>query len=447
MDSPSSNEVPVPEPLPVQPGTPFRFSTFQALRHRNYRLFFFGQLVSLVGTWMQWTAMMWLAYQLTHQSTWPAWVAAALLWPTFLLGPWSGALADRFPKRTLLFWTQVALLCNALVLTELVLAGAISPGLLIAVGLVGGLVQAVDLPTRLAFVMDMVGREDVANAVALNSLLFNSARFLGPLVAGVMLATLGPAACFLLNAVSFLAVLAALLMIDVGRQRPEAPPHGSGALGSGFAYLWERPQLLTVVLVAGTTALSGWPFQSLLPALAEQVAAVEGLKGYSYSLMLSSTGFGALVAALTVATFGSNERRRWIIVLGVLLVGLGLVGLSHARLLATAMACCALIGFGLVLCFASSQATLQLSSEPHNRGQLMGIWAMTLTGSVPLGNQVIGPAADHWGVPAVLAVQGAFCALAAVTIWLSSGFLRDATAMHQQRQASAKPPSEDAAAL
>lgn len=408
-------------PVPVQPRTTFRFSTFQALRHRNYRLYFFGQMVSLIGTWMQTTAMMWLAFELEHRSKWPAWVSASLLWPTFFLAPWSGALADHLPKRPLLFWTQIALLLNALVLTQLVLAGTISPGLLIGVALAGGLIQAVDLPTRLAFVMDMVGRDDVANAVALNALMFNIARLLGPLVAGLVLLHHGPAACFFLNSVSYLAVLVALLRMDVGTHRPETAD-GSPSFSSGFAYLGERPRLLAVVLVAGTTALCGWPFLALLPALAEKVLGVGGKEGYS--LMLSSTGLGALLAALSVATFGSNDRRRWFIVAGVIMVSLGLVGLSHAPALLWAMPCCSVIGFGLILCFASSQATLQLSSEPHNRGRLMGIWAMTLAGSVPLGNQVIGPAADYWGVPPVLAVQGVCCAVAATVIWLVSGFLR-----------------------
>src|SRR5688572_19439347 len=173
---------PVPEStaptLPPPRPTGFRLATFQALRHRNYRYYFFGQIVSLTGTWMQTTAMMWLAFSLEQQSKWVGWVQAMVLLPTCLLGPWSGALADRFPKRPLLFWTQTLLLSNALLLTNLVLVGEVTPGLLLGVALVNGLIQAVDLPTRLAFVMDMVGREDIANAVALNALLFNVARLL-----------------------------------------------------------------------------------------------------------------------------------------------------------------------------------------------------------------------------------------------------------------------------
>jgi MFS family permease len=426
MDPPTTSaDAPVPEAtsatLPPR-RTGFRLATFQALRHRNYRLYFMGQIVSLTGTWMQTTAMMWLAFQLEHQSKWVGWVQAMVLLPTCLLGPWSGALADHFPKRRLLFWTQATLLVNALILTGLVLRGEVTPALLLGVALMNGLVQAVDLPTRLAFVMDMVGREDVANAVALNALLFNVARLLGPLAAGLVLFYQGPAACFLINAVSYLAVLVALLMMNVGLVRVGEEHAGKASLAAGFVYLWQRPRLLAVVLVAGTTALFGWPFLSLLPALAEHELAANGEEGYS--LMLSSTGGGALLAALTVATFGSAERRQRFIVAGVLTVSLGLVLLSRTAGLPLAMACCALVGFGLILCFSSSQAVLQLSAEPHNRGKLMGIWAMTLAGSVPLGSMIIAPIADEVGVTPVLAVQGVSIGVAAVTIWLLSGFLR-----------------------
>jgi MFS family permease len=376
-------------------------------------------MVSLVGTWMQTTALMWLAFELEHQSKWPAWVSAMILMPTCLFGPWTGALADRFPKRLLLFSTQIGLLCNALLLFQLVSSGIVTAELLVGVALLGGLIQAIDLPTRLAFVVDMVGHEDLANAVALNALLFNIARLIGPLIAGLVLLYQGPAACFLLNAASYLAVLVALLLMELPAHTAPNRPEGVEITSSAFRYLWQRPQLLAIVLTAGTTALSGWPFLSLLPALAEHVLEMHAAEGYS--LMLSSTGMGALLAALTVATFGSLERRKRFIATGVMLVALGLTGLSLARQLWPAMACCSVIGFGLISCFSSSQATLQLSAESHNRGRLMGIWAMTLAGSVPLGNFVIGPAADRWGETPVLAGQGLFCATAALTIWLLFG--------------------------
>src|SRR5262245_51657036 len=184
-------------------------ATFRALRHRNYRLYFFGQLVSLTGSWMQTTALAALAFELTKQSRWPALITAAQILPTFLFGAWGGSLADRWPKRNLLLWTQGALLVLALLLAVLVLIEPV-PWQLLAVTLAAGIVQAIDLPARLAFVMDMVGREDVINAVALNSVLFNCARVVGPAVGVSLLHWLGPAVCFLANALSYVAVLWAL---------------------------------------------------------------------------------------------------------------------------------------------------------------------------------------------------------------------------------------------
>src|ERR1700730_12584725 len=206
--SPNSSENLASEPLGVALPQQTRLAgfwaaAFRSFRHRNYRLYFFGQLVSLTGTWMQTTALMWLAFELTHQSKWPAIITAAGCIPTFLLGAWGGTLADRWPKRTLLLLTQSGLLILALVLAGLVILGAATPTELLIIALANGLVQMVDFSPRLTFVMDMVGRDDLMNAVGLNSMLFNVTRAIGPAVAGLLLVGLGPGLCFLLNALSY----------------------------------------------------------------------------------------------------------------------------------------------------------------------------------------------------------------------------------------------------
>src|SRR5438270_12839288 len=194
-------------------------STFRSLRHRNYRLYFFGQLVSLIGTWMQMTAVIWLAYDLTGQNKWTGFVTAAGIVPAFLFGAWGGTLADRFSERSLIFTTQALFLLQALVLAGLTYWGRITPWQLLVLTAATGLVQAIDLPARLAFVFDMVGREDLMNAVALNSLLFNVARALGPAVGGLLPLWFEPWACFLVNGASYLAVLWALASMDVTEVR------------------------------------------------------------------------------------------------------------------------------------------------------------------------------------------------------------------------------------
>ncbi len=389
-------------------------ATFRSLRHRNYRLYFFGQLISLVGTWMQTTAMMWLAFELTQASTWPALVGTAGILPTFLFGAFGGALAERVPKRSLIFATQSAFLVLALLLAVLGYAGIVTAWQLLLVSAVTGLVQAIDLPARLTFVMDMAGREDLPNAVALNSLLFNVARALGPAASGLLLRWFTPADCFLANAISYVAVLWALARMDItGSSHVVDTGKGIRALWEGFGYLARRRELAFLVLLAGTTALCGWPSQILLPALAQDEL---GEGKVAYSLMVSGTGFGALAAALAVATFGSAKQRPRMIGIGVGVVSAALVALALAKSLILAISCCALIGFGLILFLSTSQSVIQLSAGDHNRGRIMGIWAMTLSGAAPLGNLLAGKAADYWRAPPVLLFSGLTCAFAALVL-------------------------------
>jgi MFS family permease len=410
LSSEKAREAPAPRPL-REVG-----DTFRALRHRNYRLYFFGQLVSLTGSWIQTTALMWVAYDLTRQTWGPAVVSAVGVLPTSLLGAWGGALADRWSKRTVLLVTQATFLVLALLLAGLVVGG---PGLfwpLVVITAVTGLVQAVDLPARLAFVMDMVGREDLINAVALNSLLFNMARAAGPALAGWLLIWMGPALCFAVNALSFAAVVWALwLMEGVPATAASATGRKARPFKDSLGQLIGRPGLALLLLLAGVLALCGWPFLSLLPALADQVLA-DNARGYS--LMLSGTGFGALAAALAVARYGSLDRRRWLIGFGVGTASAGLVGLGLTASLAVAVGCCALAGFGLVLFFATCQSIVQLSAPDESRGSVMGTWAMLLSAAIPLGNLLASQAAKLWGEPWVLGLEGLICGLAALGILL-----------------------------
>jgi MFS family permease len=392
----------------------WRSETFSALRHRNYRLYFFGQLISLTGSWLQSAALTWLAYAMTGQSSWAAVVSAAQVLPTFLLGAWGGSLADRWPKRRLIFGCQFALLILALLLAGLVAAGAATPWALLAVATACGFVNAVDLPARLAFVIDMVGRDDLVNAIALNSMLFNTARVVGPALSGVVLRQWGAAWCFFFNSLSFVAVLAALAAmhrLPTDGQTHATQPHGS--LPGGFAYLRQRPRLVLLLILAGAMAFFGWPMLSLLPAVSDKQLG-QGPDGY-FALLIA-VGMGALLGALVLASTGSRVRRGVLLVLGVVVAATGIVGLSQVHALAAALLCATLGGMGLILFFATSQAMLQLSSADHNRGRVMGIWSMVLCGAHPLGHLVTGPAADHWGVPSVLLTMGIGIAVAGLLV-------------------------------
>jgi MFS family permease len=390
--------------------------TFRALRHRNYRLYFFGQLISLTGSWVQTAALMWLAYALTGQSQWPSLVLAAQVLPTFLFGAWAGSLADRWPRRSLIFATQAALLLLAVLLGVQVLAGRVTPWYLLAVSAACGVVNAVDLPARLAFVIDMVGRDDLLNAVALNSLQFNVARAVGPFLGTLVLGWTGPGPCFLLNGLSFVAVLAALACMDLPSGTPFREPRGpGGSLLGGFRYLGRHPALVLLLVLSGAMSLFGWPLLTLLPALADQQLHVSQ---QGYGGLLSAVGVGALLAALLVASFASLARRYRFLGTGVVLAALSLGGLALTRDPRLAYACCTGFGCGLILFFATSQSVMQLSATDHNRGRVMGIWSMVTSGALPVGSLLAGRAADHWGVPLVVALQGLGIAVAAVAVLL-----------------------------
>src|SRR5262245_32934830 len=258
-----------------------RPGTFRALRHHNYRLYFFSQIISLTGAWVQTAALTWLAWDLTHQSRWPALVSAAQILPMLPLSVWGGGLADRLSRRLLIFLSQSGLLVLAFFLAALVAFDHVTPLGLLVVSLLIGVVNAVDTPARLAFVVDMVGRDDLINAVALNSLVFNVARAVGPAVGGVLLPLVGLASCFVTNGLTFVALLIALKAM---RLPPPPPQEKEAARRGGFAHLAERPPLVLLLVLAGAVAFFGWPVLSLLPAVADRRL---GVGSAGYSLMLS----------------------------------------------------------------------------------------------------------------------------------------------------------------
>jgi MFS family permease len=382
--------------------------TFRSLRHRNYRLYFIGQLISLIGSWTQMTALMWLAHKETDSARWPAFLAAMQIGPSFLLSAWAGHLADRLPRRRLIGYTQSAFLICAIALLVLHATETLNLWLMLAVMLVHGIVQAIDIPARLAFIPGLVAREDLANAVALNSLLFNAARAIGPALAGILLGTVGAGGCFLANTLSYLAVLLALGLM---RMPPDVCLVKEGSPKGGFHVLASQPGMLTLVLLAGLVAVGGWPLLPLLPSVASQVL---GADETAYGTLLSAVGVGALAAALTAATLGHDVRRKVLLAGGLILVSGALLGLSGAGNLAVATGCCAAFGFGMILFFATAQSVVQLGTADADRGKVMGIWAMMLSAGVPMGNLVFGPAADAvQSVRPVIAVQAGILAVAA----------------------------------
>ena len=375
-----------------------RTATFQALRHRDYNLYFWTQAISLVGTWMQQAALVWLAYDLTGLSTWTGLVSMATILPTAILAPFSGLLADRFPKKRIVQLSQTGMLLQAAGLALLVWSGRATPEGLVFFSLIAGVLQAIDLPTRLSYMKELTGPDDLANAVALNSMQFNLARALGPALAAGLLALVGPAWCFALNALSYLAFLGGLRSMRAQGIRTSGPGGQSDIL-EGLRFACTHPPVGRLLVLVSLVSLVGWPVLSLLPQLAvEQL----GWHEAGYGSLLSAVGAGAVISSVLVARRGRNESPWWFLRAGISVAALGEVVLALADSGAAGLAGAFLLGMGLILFIPTAQGVVQMSVADGVRGRVLALWTMGMSLATPVGNAITGPMADRWGVPIVL---------------------------------------------
>ena len=384
--------------------------TFSAFQYRNYRLYFSGQLVSLIGTWMTNTAQGWLVYQLTGSKALLGIVAAAGTAPMLVFATWGGWAADRFPKRAVLIYTQTAMMILAFIFAVLIWSGLIRPWQIIVLGLFGGVAMAFDMPARQSFVVEIASREDLMNAISLNSAMFNGARIIGPAVAGFLMAKVGIALCFFIDGVSFLAVLAGLFMM---RLPAHVPRVGGGPLAQsieGFRYVWNHIRVRTIFALFAIVGIFGWSYSVLMPAFARDILHL-GEQGYGF--LLGASGVGALIGAFVTATFGTRISSRKLAFGGVWLFSAMLLIFSFNRNLVVAMLCLAGSGFGMMLFFSTSNTTVQTIVPDEMRGRVMGIWALIFGGMIPFGSLEAGALAHYVGTSATLAIGACVCALAA----------------------------------
>lgn len=375
-----------------------RPAIFRALRHRDYRLYFWGQAVSLVGTWLQQAALVWLAYDLTGLSTWTGLVSMATILPTAFLAPFSGWLADLFAKKRIVQLAQTGMLIQAASLAILVWAGQATPERLVLWSLFAGLLQAIDLPTRLSFIKELTGPEDLANAVALNSMQFNLARALGPALAAGLLALVGPACCFALNALSYAAVLAVLWAMRARGETMEGTV-ARGGIWEGARFALNHPPVGRLLVLVSLVALAGWPVLSLLPQVAVQRL---GWHEAGYGTLLSAVGVGAVLSSLLVARRGFSASPLVYLRTGIVIAALGELVLAHAPAGWCGMAGAFLLGMGLILFIPTAQGVVQMAAVDGVRGRVMALWTMGMSLATPIGNAVTGPLADRYGVSMVL---------------------------------------------
>jgi MFS family permease len=388
--------------------------TFRSLRIRNYRLFFVGQLISVTGTWMQTVAQSWLVLNLTGSGVALGITVALQFLPMLLFGMWGGLIADRSDKRRLLIGLQVAGGLLALILYALVATGTVELWMVWVLAFALGMVFMVDMPTRQSFVIEMVGPDEVPNAVGLNSAMFNTGRILGPGAAGITIATLGLAPAFLANAISFLPVIAGLMMMRSEELfRREPAPRRKGEVRAGFLYAWHDTTLRYTLLLVGVLGMFGFNFIVVLPLMAKFTF---GGDAGLYSLFTALMSFGSLAGALISAS-RTKPTTAMLLGSGVAFGGLTLVTAvaPTAWLVATLLVG---VGMAMMLFMATANTTLQLNSDPAMRGRVMALYGLLFAGSTPLGGPVMGWISEAWGPRVGMAIGGALslaAALAAVS--------------------------------
>ncbi|MBU4376459.1 MAG: MFS transporter [Candidatus Omnitrophica bacterium] len=386
---------------------------FRTLAYRNFRLFFIGQGISLIGTWMQYIAMGWLVYRLTNSALMLGVVVFSSQIPTFLLSPFAGVFADRYDRRSILLITQILAMIQAFILAFLTLTHTIAVWHIIVMGIFLGVINSFDIPARQSFVIEMVERKEaLGNAIALNSLMFNMARLVGPSIAGVIVALAGEGVCFLLNGITFLAVIACLMAMKISPKKRKAVyknvMHG---LKEGFNYTFGSTPIKFILILLGTMSLLGASYVVLMPVFARDV--FHGGPG-TLGFLMAAVGVGALIGTLYLASRRGVLRLGNIIPISSAIFSVGMIFFSFSNNLWVSLAILVTIGFGSMVQMATSNIVLQTIVDDDKRGRVMSFYSMAFMGMMPLGSLIAGYLANNIGAPKTLMISGLLCALASL---------------------------------
>jgi MFS family permease len=387
--------------------------TFRALRHRNFRLFCFGQIVSLCGTWMQSVAQNWLLYRITHSEFLVGLNYFCLQIPVFALGPLGGLAADRLSRHRIIVVCQTLLMVQALALWLLVFTGhgQVKWQYVMVLALAQGCINAFDMPGRQSFVIEMTGREDLLNAISLNSSLFNAARVLGPAIAGVLVYRLGEALCFLINGLSFAPVIIALLMMRLPPFRPPESISPWEHLLEGYRYAYRTLHLRYLLLLLSANTLAGMGALVLMPFFAD---AILGRGSRGLGILLAAMGVGALIGTLVLASRGTQRGLARVILLGAGGLGVSLILLAISRNFYFSIAVMVLLGFSTLRQLAATNTLIQTVIPDQYRGRIMSLYTMTVVGLGPFGSLATGALAARAGAPLAVAVGGVLSLAAAL---------------------------------
>jgi MFS family permease len=395
----------------------------RALRHRNYRLFFSGQSVSLIGTWITRVATSWLVYRLTGSALLLGIVGFCGQIPTLLLSPFAGVLVDRYDRHRILVVTQVLSMLQSLALALLALAGIITVGEVLFLQVVQGVINAFDTPARQSFIVDMIeDRADLPNAIALNSSMVNGSRIIGPSIGGVIIAAVGEGWCFMIDAISYLAVIASLIAMSVAK-RPARPHQGRvlDELREGFDYVSHFPPMRSALLLLALVSTMGMPYTVLMPAIASGP-----LHGGPHTLgfLMTASGLGALAGALYLASRGTVLGLGRAMAVATIAFGVGLAAFSLSRALWLSMLLLPIVGGGMMVETASTNTILQTIVEEQMRGRVMSFYTMAFLGTAPIGSLLAGVVANRIGASMTIFSGGIACVVAGVWFALRLPSLR-----------------------
>lgn len=389
---------------------------FRSLRHRNYRLFFSGQSISLIGTWMQRIALPWAVYRMTGSEVLLGVVGFASSVPSFLLAPFAGVLIDRWSRYRVMLVTQIISMIQAAVLAWLSLSGNLDIWHIIVLSVILGIINTFDMPARHSFVINMVnGKEDIGNAIALNSMMFNGARLIGPSVAGILLAAAGEGTCFLINAVSYVFVIASLLMMKVTetREKKERVPM-LREMREGLDYVFGFAPIKHIILLLGLVSLMGASYQVLMPVYATEV--LQG-DSHTYGFLMGGAGAGALLGAIFLASRDTVLRLGRLIPAATALLSAGLIAISLSSSFFISMFLIFFTGLGMMTHTAASNTILQTIADDDKRGRVMSFYTMALMGTAPFGSLLAGWMAKWLGTPWTIFTGGAVCLIGALVFY------------------------------
>ena len=397
------------------PWTQKILTVFPAFSSRNYQLYFFGQLVSMIGTWLQIVAEGWLVFQLTHSALYVGLDAAAAMIPSLFLSLFGGVIVDKFPKRTILFITQTAAMILALILGVMTITGTVTVWWIIFLAFLLGIVSAVNTPALQSYVVELVeDKSHLASAIALGAGMFNAARAIGPTVAGLLIAVYGTGVAFILNGVSYLAIIVALYFIRTQPIRHGVAENPLAAIREGLAYTFSHETIRLLLVLTGIISIFGWSYSTLMPVIATTIfhSGADTL-GYLYA----TTGLGAFTGAMVVSAYAKRISAERFILGGLTLFALSLFTFTFVTSLPVAYLVLFVVGFGLVMLFSTTNSSIQHAVEDHMRGRVMSIYALVFMGLAPIGNVEIGAAAERVGSEMAIRLSVVVVALFAMYLY------------------------------